>query len=179
MHSDRHHIIKIAITGPESTGKSTLCKHLAYHYRTTWVPEFAREYIGQLNRPYQYEDLLEIAKGQFESQRHKLKYTDRYLICDTELLVIKIWSEHKYGKVDPFILREYQKQNFDLYLLSDIDLPWKFDPQREHPDKRQFFFKWFEKELKAKQANYRIISGKEEERLQMAIHFIEQIFNKS
>jgi len=175
LNSDRQRIIKIAITGPESTGKSTVCKHLANHYQTVWVPEFAREYINQLDRPYEYKDLLEIAKGQLESEQQKLKYTNRYLIYDTELLVIKIWSEYKYGKVDPFILREYQKQNFDLYLLSDIDIPWTFDPQREHPDKRQFFFKWFEKELQAKKANYRIIYGSEDERLQMAIHFIEQI----
>ena len=172
-------IIRIAITGPESTGKSTLSQQLAEHYNTVFVPEYARAYIAQLDRPYQYEDLLNIAKGQLAYEREKSTICNRYLFYDTDLLVIKIWSEYKYGKVDPLILREYQKSNYDLTLLLNIDLPWNFDPQREHPEKRKFFFDWFEKELKAKGANYRIVLGNKKNRLSMAIDFIEQVFNKS
>ena len=59
---------KIVAIGPESTGKSTLCELLARHFRTAWVPEFAREYLLKLGRPYTYEDLTTIAKGQLDAE---------------------------------------------------------------------------------------------------------------
>ncbi|MCK5371063.1 MAG: ATP-binding protein [Cyclobacteriaceae bacterium] len=161
-------MIRIAITGPESTGKSTFVRKLAEHYKTVWVPEFARIYINQLDRPYEQHDLAEIAKGQISHERELISKANKYLFCDTELTVIKIWSEYKYGTVDPYILSEYYKMSYDLYLLMDIDFPWEYDPQREHPEKRKFFFDWFESELKAKKAHYRVISGNHIERIERA-----------
>jgi nicotinamide riboside kinase len=56
---------KIAVIGPESTGKSTLSEQLAVHYKTQWVPEYAREYLLQHGNKYTFDDLLIIAKNQF------------------------------------------------------------------------------------------------------------------
>ena len=167
-------IKKIAITGPESTGKSTLARKLAAHYNTVWVPEYARTYIDKLNRPYEQHDLSEIAKGQIFHENELKAKANKYLFCDTELTVIKIWSEYKYGSIDPFLTSEHNKITYDLYLLLDINLPWEPDSQREHPEKRKFFFDWFEQELKAIGANYQVIGGEREYRFANACRAIEK-----
>jgi NadR type nicotinamide-nucleotide adenylyltransferase len=161
-------LIRIAITGPESTGKSTLAKQLADYYHTMWVPEYARKYLDQLNRPYDEKDLVKIATGQIQAEDEAELSANKFLFCDTELTVIKIWSLHKFGKADPFIISEDRKRSYDFYLLLDIDLPWEYDPQREHPEKRKYFFDWFEEELKAKGVDYKIIKGNQEKRFQNA-----------
>ena len=170
-------IRKIAITGPESTGKSTLAKMLADHYKTAWVPEFARIYISKLNRPYEQHDLAAIAKGQISHERELISKANNYLFCDSELTVIKIWSEYKYGNIDPQLISEHNKISYDLYLLLDINLPWESDSQREHPENRKFFFDWFEQELKALGANYQVISGEGEIRFANACRAIDSMSN--
>jgi len=171
-------IKKIAITGPESTGKSTLARQLADHYNTVWIHEFARSYIDQLDHPYEKKDLLKIAKGQINGEEMGDSNANKLLFCDTELLVIKIWSMYKYGTVHPKILSEIKKRSYDLYLLADIDLPWEYDSQREHPENRVYFFKWFERELKALNANYHIIHGNRRERLTNSIRIIDTFLRK-
>lgn len=171
-------IVRIAITGPESTGKSTLCKQLAGHYKTDWVREAARDYINNLNRPYEKNDLLLIGLNQIRSEDLLASNANKILFCDTELLVIKIWSKHKFGTVDPFILDELASRTYDLYLLTDIDVPWVFDDQREHPDKREYFFDWFEKELISAKANYEVIQGNNEERFNNSIRVIDNCLRK-
>jgi NadR type nicotinamide-nucleotide adenylyltransferase len=168
---------RIAVTGPESTGKSTLSTDLARYFDTVWVKEYAREYIDQLNRPYEEADLLTIAKGQLQSEEAKAKEANRLLICDTELSVIKIWSEFKYNRCHPWILERLNRQHFDLYLLTATDLPWEEDPQREHPHQREELFKLYEKELKSRGAPYIIIRGNRQQRLQQAIRAIEPLLS--
>ncbi len=164
---------KIAITGPESTGKSTLAKQLAEHYGCLLVEEYAREYIDKLKNPYTQEDILIIAKTQKEIEQQKIKETDKLLISDTELIVTKIWSEVKYKECHPWILENIEKQDYDLYLLCDIDLPWQDDPQREHPHLRKQLFDLYKQELENRNLDYKIISGKKEERFENAKRFIE------
>jgi len=165
---------KIAIVGPESTGKSTLSAKLALHYNTEWVHEYAREYLNSINRNYNYDDLKFIAQGQLQEEERKLEEAANLLICDTTLLTLKIWSEHAFKKCDPFILSNLESRKYDLHLLCNIDLPWVPDPQREHPDKRKFFFDWYETELKKRKINYVIIEGKVAERYDKAVKAIDK-----
>ena len=160
---------KIAIVGPESTGKSELAAQLAREFETEWVPEYARFFIDRLSRPYEESDLLEIAKGQLAWEDDKASYASKFLFCDTNLIVIKIWSEHKYGKTDPWIETQLSERSYDFYLLSAIDLPWRPDPQREHPDKRSYFFDVYKQYLIDRQLPFAIVTGEEEDRLQSAI----------
>ena len=169
-------IKRIAITGPESTGKSMLAEKLALHYKTAWVPEFAREYLDQLSRQYRYDDILEIAKGQLRNEKLMVKDTGRYLFCDTELIVTKIWCEVKYGKCHPWIIEHIERHPYDLYLLCNIDLPWEDDPLREHPNKREYLFNLYLNELKGRNLPYKIISGQGDNRIAEAINIIEQSF---
>ncbi len=169
---------KIVIIGPESTGKSTLSQALAHHFGEPWVEEYAREYIDALDRDYQYEDLLEIARGQIRKEEEKAKNADQYLFCDTDLHVIKVWSEHKYQKVDPWVEEQIKLRQYDLYLLTDIDLPWENDPQREYPDPamRQYFLDWFESLLSDTGVPVVKISGPGEVRIATAIKAVEEYF---
>lgn len=169
-------IKKIAITGPESTGKSNLAIKLAEHFQTVFVPEFARVYIDDLSRPYNQDDILHIAENQLINERIALNNANRFLFCDTELIVTKIWSLHKYNDCHPLILDQIERYPYDLYLLCDIDLQWEFDVQREHPHLRQFFFEWYKKELEDYGFPYSIVSGEGEQRIKNAINIINYFF---
>jgi NadR type nicotinamide-nucleotide adenylyltransferase len=166
-------IRRIAITGPESTGKSMLASQLASHYKTAWVPEYAREYLDHLGRPYLEEDLLKIAHGQLSAEEIQLPKASTYLFCDTELLVIKIWSEVKYNRCHPWIMEAITALPYDLYLLCDIDLPWEYDPLREHPDQRNFLFELYCNELMRRGSPFYVVRGLGKDRLANAIDIIE------
>lgn len=159
---------KIAITGPESTGKTTLASTLADSYCCVWIPEYAREYL-ELNGPgYQTEDLLNILEGQLLRMQFAEQANCPYLFYDTEVLVLKVWYEFKYGHVHPEIERAWKEQKMDLYFLCNIDSPWVSDPLREHPDHRKELMDMYINHLNRSGRNYKIISGNPEERISQA-----------
>jgi len=173
-------LIKIAITGPESTGKSLLSQQLADRYNTAWVPEFARVYLLNIERPYNYDDILEIAKGQQKSEEAFEPIAGKILFSDTELLVTKIWCDVKYGKCHPWIEEQVKMQDYDLYLLMDVDLPWEYDPMREHPESRDFLLNLYRKHLDELGFRYHLISGIGKERMKNAIRVVDDFaLNKS
>ncbi|WP_035726785.1 AAA family ATPase [Eisenibacter elegans] len=168
---------KIAITGPESTGKSTLSVALAKHYQTAFVPEFARSYLDTLGRPYVAEDLLHIAQGQLKAEHEAEPNAKNLLFCDTDMTVMHIWHTHAYGKPHPWIEAQLKKQTYSLYLLMDVDLPWEPDPLREHPQLRAYFFEIYQQTLKLYHKNYVIISGTQTQRMDNAIAEIDNFLN--
>lgn len=165
---------KIVVIGSESTGKSTLSAGLADALDTVWVEEYARDYLLQLGRPYEESDLLKIAKGQLAIEDEKLKQANEYLICDTDLNVIKVWAEASYGRCDNWILEQIKKRKYHAYILTDIDMPWVDDPLREHPlpHERQYFFDLYKAIVEQSGVPFVIASGDEQERLQKALSFI-------
>lgn len=168
-------IKKIAIVGPESTGKSQLTEHLALHYNTAWVKEYAREYLEKLKRDYTYDDLSIIAKKQIETEDERLSLSNKFLFIDTNLLVIKVWSDFIYCKTEPWIIEEIKKRKYDLHLLCDVDLPWQPDPLREHPHMREKLFAIYKSELENFGIEYKVVRGEGDERLQNAKEWIEQL----
>lgn len=168
-------IRRIAITGPESTGKSTLSERLADYYQTVWVPEYARTYISSLDRPYTEADILAIAQGQVRLEQELASQARGLLICDTELLVAKVWSEHAFGACPDWIMRQLEKQHYDLYLLAGIDIPWVPDPQREHPHLREYFYQRYRKELISRGWPYVEVGGGLSERMMQAIAAINRL----
>ncbi len=170
-------MIRIAITGPESTGKSWLAEHLADHYNTQWVREYAREYLERIVNPYTYQDILEIAKGQLFSE---IKVSEnmaegQLLFCDTEFIVTKIWCIVKYGRCHRYIRSLVKNHRYDLYLLCDIDLPWEYDPLREHPRKREFLLELYKSELEKNGLPHAIIHGTGDDRLKKAVKAIDNL----
>lgn len=171
-------MLKVAITGPESTGKSTLSQQLAAHYNTVWVPEYARTYIEELNRPYTLQDLEAIARGQIDLETQMQEQAKGVLFADTDLLVIKIWSEHAFGECPDWVLQKLKQQDYNLYLLMGVDLPWEPDPQREHPHLRQYFYDWYKRELETLQVPFVEISGQHSSRLEQAIQRVNTLLQQ-
>lgn len=195
---------KVVIIGPESTGKSTLCKQLAAHYNTAWCPEFAREYLSQHGMDYSYDDLLTIAKGQIaledeymEEVRMTIRQEDRkitpdsknisaglpdfptssLLFIDTDMYVMKVWCEFVFGECHQFVFDQIRIRKYDLYLLCNIDLPWINDPLREYPDieRREQLYSIYKNIMVNQSTPWVDISGSYEERLQKAIVAVEKI----
>lgn len=165
-------MISIGIVGPESTGKSTLSKSLAEHYQTLWSEEYAREYLTALDGSYEQSDLLKIAAGQLELANKVIRKANGIVFHDTDLLVIKVWSEFKYGDCDPWIVEKYELNKADLYLLTDTNIPYEEDPLRENPSQRGELFEIYEQELIKSKANYQVIKGELSERLDQSIAYI-------
>ncbi len=168
-------IIKIGITGPESSGKTTLARWLSRAFETVWVPEYAREYLDTLQRPYVYSDLVEIAKGQMALEKKYAKEAKTFLFTDTDLLVIKIWSEYKYGMADKYILDNLKYNIPQHYFLCAPDIPWEPDPLRESRYERFVLFKIYEKELIKLKIPFTIIEGSREDRLSKCMEVLEGI----
>ncbi len=168
-------IKKVAIIGPECTGKSELSQFLASRYQTAWVPEYARGYLDNLIRPYQEHDLLTIAHGQLRIEDEFARDANKVLFCDTNLYVIKVWSNFKYGHVHKQILEEINKRKYDLYLLTYIDLPWIADPLREHPHKREVLYDIYLQEMKAQSTPFAEIKGDGDLRKQAAVDAVDNL----
>lgn len=166
---------RVAIIGPECTGKSELSKFLAEHYQTEWVPEYARAYIDNLRRPYNQSDLLSIAHGQIRLEDEYMRDANTFLFCDTNLYVIKVWSMFKYGNCEKEILEQIATRKYDLYLLTYVDLPWEEDPLREHPTKRDELYNIYLNEMKNQSVPFVEIKGEREQRRAKAIAEIEKL----
>lgn len=173
--SDRTDIVKIAVTGPESTGKSTLAEQLAFKYQTNWVPEFARDFLTRKKGKYTERDLLTIARGQLEAEQRCMEKANGLLISDTEMIVIKIWSLVKYGRCHSFILSQLERQSYAHYLLCDIDIPWTDDPLREHPGFRKELFEMYVFELNNYRFPFTVIQGNMEERFSNSVLLVDSI----
>ncbi len=165
---------KIVITGPESTGKSTLTTSLAKHYNATWVKEYAREYLGNLTKSYELADVLKMAKIQLEKEHEAEKNSTNSLFLDTDLTVFKVWLKEKYNTEINWIENEIKQSSNKLFFICDIDIPWEADPLREHPnlEDRQRIFNRYIQIMEENQFNYHIISGNKETRLKKCIEII-------
>jgi NadR type nicotinamide-nucleotide adenylyltransferase len=168
-------IKKVVVIGPECTGKSDLSEFLASHYNTEWVPEYARGYLDNLVRPYNQSDLTSIARGQVRLEDKSMLSANEVLICDTNLYVVKVWSEFKYGNCDPDITKVIQNRKYDLYLLTYIDIAWQEDPLREHPNERQTLYEIYLKELQNQSVPFVEIKGEREQRYQSAIEAVDKV----
>ena len=168
-------MLRVSLTGPESTGKSSLAARLAAHYGTSFAPEYAREYLALSGPHYIPEDLEEIARGQLMAEAEAAARAHRVVFCDTDLLVIKIWAEHAFGTCPEWILQRIDQQHYDLVLLMGVDLPWEPDPLREHPHLRQQFYDLYQRELREQMSNFAEISGDTERRFAQACFLVDEL----
>lgn len=169
---------KIVVIGPESTGKSTLCAQLAEHYKTSWCPEFAREYLKEINGQYSFADLLNIAHGQLELENTMLPQAKNFYFIDTDMYVMKVWCEIVFENCHTWILKQIANRQYDFYLLCDVDLPWVKDELREYPDLefRRKLHKVYRDILINQKTKWAEISGTDAQRLQMAVSIIDTVF---
>ena len=168
---------KIVVIGPESTGKSSLCEGLAAHYQTSWVREYAREYLLAHGMNYGFEELTTIAKGQLALEDEGVKVAKSILFIDTDMYVMKVWSEFVFGRCDSWILDQIGKRQYDAYLLCKTDLPWVKDELREYPDlvSREKLYHIYRDILINQSVPWAEIGGQEQQRLEAAIAAVEKL----
>ena len=178
-------IKRIVVLGPESTGKSTLCKELANYFQTVWVPEYARTYLLSQQNSYSFEDLKQIAEGQLQAEDQiigscKLTSTNQVhpVFIDTDMYVMKVWSEYVFNACDNSILTSIATRNYNLYLLCYPDLPWVPDPLREHPDEkeRMKIYHYYKDAMINQSAPWVEIKGDYQQRVEAAIAAVKKLF---
>lgn len=179
LRQQKTNVIKIALFGPESTGKTTLAKQLAAFYETEWVPEFARDYLQQKwelnNHICVEEDMMPIAYGQVALENEKLDTAQKYLFCDTNLMVTKVFSEMYYGVCNPLLEKAALEHDYDLFFLTDIDVPWEKDDIRDSPNERETVFSVFKQTLIDSKKPFITLSGDKETRLAKATAIIDNL----
>jgi HTH-type transcriptional repressor of NAD biosynthesis genes len=180
LKQDPINLVKVVLFGPESTGKTTLSRHLARYYNTVWTPEFARAYLQKKwnneRKTCEKDDLLKIAIGQMKLENKLAKRADKVLICDTDLLETKVYSEEFYDNfVDEKLEKAASENYYNLYLLTYIDTPWEKDDLRDRQEQRLEMFNAFEKSLKENNKHYILLKGDKETRLKNAVKAIDKI----
>ncbi|MCA6078285.1 AAA family ATPase [Fulvivirga sedimenti] len=173
----RTSVLKIGITGPESSGKTWMARALADMFDDLWLPEYAREYLSVLKRPYNEEDLNNIAREQLNREHVYLEQAGRILFCDTDALVLKIWYEHKFGMVPEFI--EKSLGTYSMHLVMKPDIAYEEDPLRENPELGNYFFNCFISILDSRKLKYEVISGSYGERIKKAGKYIQQLLDNT
>lgn len=166
-------MLKIVITGPESSGKTTLATALAAHFHSPFVPEFARGFLEDRGPEYVEKDLLAIAQGQVAAEERAMRSAPGLLFCDTDLITIRIWSEEKYGRCHPWIVQQIEQRPYDLWLLCKPDLAWVSDPLRENPGDRDRLFDLHVDLLDELGKPYMVISGEGPLRTSLAIGLVK------
>ncbi len=176
-------LIKVVLFGPESTGKTTISKELAAHYKTNWVPEYARSYLQEKwnmeGKTCEAKDLIPIAEGQIQIENRLTEISDELLICDTDLLETKVYSEAYYlGYCEPLLEKYALENSYDLYLLTYIDIPWEKDDLRDKPNERERMFQYFKTALEKYNRKYVVLKGPKEKRREVAVKAIDKLLKK-
>ena len=155
------------ITGPECSGKTTLAKALSKRWQIPWLPEYARTYLETLQRPYTENDLIHIARGQWQQEEYYIRQNKPF-ICDTSIEVIKIWAQVKYGYVHPEIEAMSEKNQASYYFLCGIDIPWEYDPLRENAHNRHLLYNLYRQALIGRKQKFTELWGSIEQRILLA-----------
>ncbi|MEM8769680.1 MAG: ATP-binding protein [Pseudomonadota bacterium] len=166
----------LCLTGPESTGKSTLAAALSEALDAVLVPEVARSYLAGRHE-YAASDVLAIAEAQEAAERRALESGAARIVCDTDLTVIRVWWEEKYGAPPAPLTEALERRSPRAYLLLEPDLPWAPDPLRENPEDRGRLFSRYRELLEGGPFPYRQIAGLGEARLTEALVAAEQLLN--
>jgi NadR type nicotinamide-nucleotide adenylyltransferase len=166
---------RVCLFGPESTGKSTLARDLAAHFRTVHVPEFARGWLDPQGGICTTEDIPIIARGQAAAEDALARRANRVLVCDTDLGLTTVWSDVLFDHCPPWIERAAAERRYDLTLLLDIDVPWVDDAQRFLPHHRREFFNRCRSFLELHHRPYILVKGDWQQRFEIARRAIEQL----
>lgn len=178
-------VIKVAILGAESTGKTTLSRDLAEHFDSFWVPEYMRTYLQEKWDDKQltctWEDLLPIAQGQTALENKLAKQTaqlpskNRYLFCDTSLFELMVYANWYYGDCPEALAKAALAHHYDLILLTKVDIPWVADDLRDSPYQREEISEYFASQLTHHQKPFCRIGGDRDERVRQVVDWLSKL----
>ena len=167
-------MLRIAITGPESSGKTTLCLLLSEHFKVPFISEYARTYLENKSGAYKQSDLDFIAK---EHLKNILSSSHTVSISDTDFSVLEIWSEYKFKKSSELIKELVSQDLFDLHILCRPDIPWVADELRENEHSRYYLFELYKASLTRHRKNFIEVDGSLENRIKKSVQYIEELIN--
>ena len=177
-------VFNVAILGAESTGKTTLCRDLAAHFGSPWVPEYMRTYLqvkwDNEQLTCTWDDLLPIAQGQIDlenklaKQAAQLPDDNRYLFCDTNLFELMVYANWYYGDCPEALTQAALAHHYDVILLTEVDIPWVADDLRDSPHGREDISAYFASQLTHHHKAFRRIGGDRDERVQQVASWLEQ-----
>lgn len=169
---------RVVLTGPESTGKSTLARQLAEKFNTIWIPELARQCAQQINGDFTYNDVVEIARKQLVQEIEVEEKINEIVFFDTSLIITKVWLDLVFKKYPKWIDEQIMFEEADLYLLCAPDIEWVEDPLRVNGGKKRYrLFERYLKELESYGFNYRIVTGKGQKRLDTCLEYVKKELN--
>lgn len=167
----------LVTTGAESSGKTTLARNLSAALGAPLVHEASRDYLNArlADDPlwrYGEPDLLAIAQLQRSREREALSHEPQHLVCDTDLLVIVLWSEVRYGRCAPALRQLFDDSLTEHprhYLLCVPDIPWEPDPLRENPHDRNYLHALYADRLAALDLSWLQVEGDPATRLERVL----------
>lgn len=168
-------MIRVVLTGSESTGKTTLAAEIARHYDAALVPEFVREFAEEKGGVIQFSDHGPIARGQMAIEDAQISLGRAVVVQDTDLLSTVVYCEHYFGRSPEWIIAAAAERRPDLYLLCEIDLPWIADGIRDRGHMRDDMQRLFRDAVMRSGAAVAIVSGAGSERLQRAIDAVDAL----
>ncbi|RYG68746.1 histidine kinase [bacterium] len=175
-----YYALRVVVLGAESSGSTTLSLDLAAHFNTVWVPEYGRDYCAQRaifdNYDWQTGEFEAIAREQIRRENALAREANRVLLCDTNAFATRLWHWRYFGHYSPAvdaIAAEHRKP--DLYLLTDVDIPFVQDGLRDGEAIRHAMHDEFVKELQQQDVPWVLISGSRDTRLQTAIEQVKTL----
>jgi len=162
----------LALTGAESTGKTTLATRLAGHLSGRLVSEASRDVLVP-GEPYTLDDVLTVAREQIRREREALQTSAGWVVADTDLLVIRIWLEERFGVWPDELAQAWQLQAPRAWILTAPDIPWEADPLRENPHDRHRLHDLYRRHLARMRESWLEVTGPVEDRLDQVLEFLD------
>ena len=165
--------LRVVVSGPGGTGKTTLTRRLAGHFGVPWSAEAVRTYLDRKGAPLTYRDVAPIARLQIAMEDAATAQAAALVFHDTDLVSTCVCSRHYYGDCPGWVHRLASERRADLYLLCAPDVPWVADGlQRDGRHQREQVHALLQRDLQQRKCRVVSVHGVWEERRHLALQAV-------